>query len=176
MYKQINSRNISIRADSLCIFRKCSKKISNIWDEIQFFTAFTGALLQKTVHMYVCMQLDPIPMRTNCIGGHSVRYTRSAISDWAWYRNVRYRTEERRVRHNIEYRNKLLSDIRYPTFIIPRSAVVSYQTIVRKVVGLKPGRKIMRHIFLLGSLGNDLSILDIGISDIDLVRYRNERI
>ncbi len=28
-------------------------------------------------------------------------------------------------------------------------------------------------INLLRSIGNDLSILDIGISDIDLVRYRN---
>ncbi len=28
------------------------------------------------------------------IGGHSLRYPWSAISDWAWYRNVRYRTEE----------------------------------------------------------------------------------
>jgi hypothetical protein len=49
------------------------------------------------------------------IGGHSVRYPWSAISDWAWYRNVRYRTEVRRVWHHIGYRNKLLSDIRYPT-------------------------------------------------------------
>ncbi len=32
------------------------------------------------------------------IGGYSVRYPWSAISDWAWYRNVRYRTEEHRVR------------------------------------------------------------------------------
>ncbi len=29
-------------------------------------------------------------------------------------------------------------------------------------------------VILLGLFGNDLSILDIGISDIDLVRYRNE--
>ncbi len=27
------------------------------------------------------------------IGGHLVRYPWSAISDWAWYRNFRYRTE-----------------------------------------------------------------------------------
>jgi hypothetical protein len=36
-----------------------------------------------------------------------------------------------------------------------------------KTVGLKTVRKIMCHIILLGSFGNDLSILDIGLSDID---------
>jgi hypothetical protein len=34
-------------------------------------------------------------------------------------------------------------------------------------------RKMMCQINLLGSLGNDWSILDIGISNIDLVPYRN---
>ncbi len=71
------------------------------------------------------------------IGGHSVRYPWSAISDWAWYRNVRYRTEERRVRHYIGYQNKLLSDIRYPTFtfVNPCSAVESCRIFVMKVMG-----------------------------------------
>ncbi len=91
------------------------------------------------------------------IGGHSVRYPWSAVSDWAWYRNVRYRTEERRVRHYIRYWNELLSDIRYPTstFVNPRSVVVSCQIIVMKVVRSKLGRKMKCQINLLGSLGND---------------------
>jgi hypothetical protein len=53
-----------------------------------------------------------------------------------------------------------------------------------KTAGSKPVRKFMSHGILLGSFGNDLSLLDIGISDIDLIqhrngswcRYRNERI
>ncbi len=49
------------------------------------------------------------------IGGHLLRNLWSAISDWAWYRNFRYRTEESRVRHLIGYRNKLLSEILYLT-------------------------------------------------------------
>ncbi len=52
---------------------------------------------------------------TMFIGGHLVRYPWSVISDWAGYRNFRYRTEESRVRHYIGYRNKLFSDIQYPT-------------------------------------------------------------
>jgi hypothetical protein len=62
------------------------------------------------------------------IGWHSVRYPWSAILDWAWYRNVRYQTEVRKVRHYVGYRNKLLSDIWYPTSLFenPRSAVVRY--------------------------------------------------
>ncbi len=109
------------------------------------------------------------------IGGHLVLYPWWAISDWAWYRNVWYRTKERRVRHYTGYRNKLLSDIRYPTLTLenPRSAVLSFQILVLKVVGSQAERKIVCKIILLGSLGNDLSILDIGISDTDLVRYRN---
>jgi hypothetical protein len=35
-----------------------------------------------------------------------------------------------------------------------------------KIVSSKPERKIICQINLLGSLGNDLSILDIGISDV----------
>ncbi len=109
------------------------------------------------------------------IGGHSVRYPWSVISDWAWYRNVLYRTEERRVRHYIGFRNKLLFNIRYLTKSVlnHRSAVVSYQIFWMKVVGSKPERKFTSLIILLRSLGNDLSILDIGISNIDLVGHRN---
>ncbi len=66
------------------------------------------------------------------IGGHPVRYPWSAILDWAWYRNVRYRTEKRRVRHYIGYWNEVLSDIRYPTLVNPRGAVVSCQLLVRR--------------------------------------------
>ncbi len=89
--------------------------------------------------------------------------------------NVRYRTEELKVRHYIGYRNKLLSDIRYPTLLYwnPRSAVVSCLVLVKKVVSSKPVRKMICQLNLLGSIGNYFSILDIGISDIDLVRYRN---
>jgi hypothetical protein len=121
-----------------------------------------------------------IPLAVPCtwpvpIGGHSLRYPWSAISDWAWYRKVRYRTEELNVRHYIGYRNKHLSNIRYPIlqFGNPRSAVVSCLPLLMKIVSSKPVRKIMYQFYLLGPIGNDLSILDIGISDIDLVRYRN---
>ncbi len=40
-------------------------------------------------------------------------------------------------------------------------------------MGSKPGRKIIHDGILLGSFGNDSSILDIGISDNDFVSYRN---
>ncbi len=109
------------------------------------------------------------------IGGHSLRYPWSAISDWAWYRNVRYWTEELKVQHYIRYQNKLLSHIRYPTLLLgnPCSAVVSCLILVMKVVSSNSVRKLMCQLNLLVSKGNDLSIMDIGISDIDLVRYRN---
>jgi hypothetical protein len=42
-----------------------------------------------------------------------------------------------------------------------------------KVVSLKPERYIMCQFNVLGSFKNNFSLLDIGISDIDLVRYRN---
>jgi hypothetical protein len=40
-------------------------------------------------------------------------------------------------------------------------------------VSSEPVRKWKCQVNLLGSIGKDLSILDIKISDIDLVRYRN---
>jgi hypothetical protein len=52
------------------------------------------------------------------IGGHLVRYPWSAISDWAWYRNFRYRTE--RVEPDIK------SDIRikfYPILKIRHTCI-----------------------------------------------------
>ncbi len=68
-----------------------------------------------------------------------------------------------------------ISDIRYPTStsVYPRSAVVDCQIHVMKVISSKSERKSISQFNLLGTLGNDSSILDIGISDIDLVRYRN---
>ncbi len=58
-------------------------------------------------------------------------------------------------------------------YLIPCSAVVRCQLLCLKVEGSKPKRKMKCQIILLGSLGNDLSILDIGMYDIDLVRYQN---
>ncbi len=77
----------------------------------------------------------------------------------------------RRVRHYIRYRNKVLSDIQYLTllFVNSCSAVVRHQIDV-VTVGRSQCNII---IILIGSFGNDLSMLDIGISDIDLVQYRN---
>jgi hypothetical protein len=56
------------------------------------------------------------------IDGHLVRYPWSAISDWAWYRNFRYRTE--RVESNIlsNNRNKCVSYIGYPTSLRNRQS------------------------------------------------------
>jgi hypothetical protein len=90
-------------------------------------------------------------------------------------RDQRYQNEELRIPHYIGYWNKLLSDIRYPTstFVNPCSAVVSCQILVMEVVGSKPERQLMGQINLLGSLGNDVPIIDLGISDVDLVWYRN---
>ncbi len=48
--------------------------------------------------------------RDTGIGGHLLRHPWSEISDWAWYQNFRYRTED--IRHYIRYRNKLF--IRHP--------------------------------------------------------------
>jgi hypothetical protein len=42
-----------------------------------------------------------------------------------------------------------------------------------EAVSSKPKRKLTVLKILLGSFGNDLSILDVGISDIELVRYPN---
>ncbi len=99
--------------------------------------------------------------------------TQSDIRDQR-YRNVRYQTEERRVRHYIGYWNKLLCDIRYPTstFVYPGSAVVVCQV---RLEGpeFETRAEMISQFNLQGSLGNNPSILDIGISDIDLVRYRN---
>ncbi len=99
-------------------------------------------------------------LQDSIIGGHSVRYPWSAISDWAWYRNVRYLTEVRRVRYYIRYRNKLLSDIRYPTsiFVNPRSAVVWCLNIDIQTVGSIQESWIIIDRIFLGSIGNDLSI------------------
>ncbi len=55
-----------------------------------------------------------------------------------------------------------------------RSAVVrSYEHNIKAVSSISV-RKYMFSSIFLRSLWNDLSILYIGISDIDLVRYRNE--
>ncbi len=51
--------------------------------------------------------------------------------------------------------------------------MVSCQILVLKVVGSKPAGNIMCLAKLLWSVGNNWSILDIGISNIDLVRYWN---
>jgi hypothetical protein len=122
---------------------------------------------------------------TVTIGGHSVRYPWSAISDWAWYRNVRYRSEERRVRHYVGYRNKLLSDFWHPTSKCanPRSAVVRRQILDMKSVGLKPVWKIVfiwdwfvnfryRNIRYWFSPISEWKLMSIS----ELFRCRNERI
>ncbi len=98
----------------------------------------------------------------------------SLISDWAWYRNVRYRTEVRIVRHYIGYLKKVMSDIRYPTlmFVNSRSAVVRQQILDMTLVRNQWHTNIINRISI-ESFGNNLSILDIGISDIDLVQYQN---
>ncbi len=130
----------------------------------------------------------PWIVKLTVIGGHSVRYPWSAISDWAWYRNVRYRTEEHRVRHYIGYRNNLFSDIRYPTsmFVNLYSEVVSCLVLFMKVVGSKPKRTIMGQNNLLEMIINfryrnirywfspisEWKLMSIS----ELFRYRNERI
>jgi hypothetical protein len=53
------------------------------------------------------------------------------------------------------------------------SAVVRRQISDRKVVGSKLVNLKYRYRIIRGSFVNDLSILDIGISYINLVRYRN---
>jgi hypothetical protein len=53
-----------------------------------------------------------------------------------------------------------------------------------RAVGSKPERELTSHKTLLGSVGNDLSMIDIGISDTELklmsiselFRYRKKRI
>jgi hypothetical protein len=42
---------LGIRTDSFCEFGECTQVISNIRNEIIFFAAFKGILLQKTVGM-----------------------------------------------------------------------------------------------------------------------------
>jgi hypothetical protein len=86
--------------------------------------------------------------------GYAKVGTQSDIRDQR-YRNVRYGTEVRRVRHYIGNRNKLLSDISYPTptFVNHRSAVLRHQILAIKVVSSKPvGENIIARN-LVGSFG-----------------------
>jgi hypothetical protein len=117
-------------------------------------------------------------MKIFVIGGHLLRYPWSAISDWAWYRNFRYRTEESRIRHYIGYRNKLLSDIRYLT-----SKNSSISTVAEKtsVLGSNPADVI--NICWISDIGM-VSDVDIGTLPIsewqysvrhNFFRYRNNR-
>ncbi len=54
------------------------------------------------------------------IGGHLLRYPWSAISDWAWYRNFRYRTEESEsdIISDIGINFYPISDIRHPNILM----------------------------------------------------------
>ncbi len=90
------------------------------------------------------------------IGGHLLRYPWSAISDWAWYRNFRYQTQESGVRHYIGYRNKLFSNIRYPTSKNSQISTVAEKT---SVLGSNPADVI--NIFWTSDIGMD-SDVDIG--------------
>jgi hypothetical protein len=85
--------------------------------------------------------------------------------------DIRIKSSESDIISDIEINFCLISDIRYPTstFVNPCSAVVSCQILVIEVVGSPPERQMMGQINLLGSLENDVPIMDNGISDIDLV-------
>ncbi len=116
------------------------------------------------------------------IGGHLLRYPWSATSDWAWYWNFRYQTEDSGVRHYIRYWNKLLSDIRHPHNYRPaqwlRGKVLAYEN---KVLGSNPG--VVKNIFWISDIGmdSDVNIGTLPISEWQfLVRhiffqYRNNR-
>ncbi len=65
-------------------------------------------------HYKFTLMLEMSATHSNkAIGRHLLRYPWSAISDWAWNRNLQYQTEESGVRHYIGYRNKLLSYIQH---------------------------------------------------------------
>ncbi len=110
------------------------------------------------------------------IGGHLLRYAWSAISDWAWYWNFRYRTEKSGVRHYIGYRKKLLSDIQHPK--IHKSA----QWLRKQVSWVQTPADVI-NIFWMSDIGMD-SDVDIGTLPISewqfsvrhiFFRYRNNR-
>jgi hypothetical protein len=95
-------------------------------------------------------------MYTVIIGGHLLRYPWSAILDWAWYRNFQYQTEESGVWHYIGYRNKRLSDIRYPT---SNNSYIS--TVAKKISVLGSNPADVINIFWILDIGMD-SDVDIG--------------
>ncbi len=106
------------------------------------------------------------------IGGHLLRYPWSAISDWAWYRNFRYRTEESGVRHYIGYRNKLLSDIRHPKIHKSAQWLRKQVSLVRILlmwlifIGYRNGLGCRYH--RNDSYQSDIFSSDIGITDVDI--------
>jgi hypothetical protein len=57
-------RILSIHTDLFRIFSECTYIISNIWNEIIFFTAFKETLLYF-IKQFVSVQLDPRPTRNN---------------------------------------------------------------------------------------------------------------
>jgi hypothetical protein len=98
------------------------------------------------------------------IGGHLVRYPWSAISDWAWYRNYRYRTERAE--------SDIISDIgwsfiRYPISDIPlttdsHSSLKLYPSLTKLRVA---GSNLQGEMFFF--------IFNVGYRNELLCRYRN---
>ncbi len=103
------------------------------------------------------------------IGGHLVRYPWSAISDWAWYRDFRCRTERAKSDIISDF-EKILSDNQYPTFSLTDSH--SSLELLRSLISLKDvGSNLRLEIFF---------VLQCRISEWTLMsisehfRYRND--
>jgi hypothetical protein len=76
---------------------------------LKSYVSFKWKITETLFRRNICHQKDNF-IRFLFIGGQSVRYPWWMISNWAWYQ-----TKESVVRHNFEYRIKLLPDIHYPT-------------------------------------------------------------
>ncbi len=75
---------------------------------------YVGYLVLTRIYWYAFPCTCKLQQGPPTIGGHLVRYPWSAISDWAWYRNFRYRTEraESDILSDIGINFYLISDIR----------------------------------------------------------------
>jgi hypothetical protein len=101
----------------------------------------------------------------SCIGGHLVRYLWSAISDWAWYRNFRYRTEraESDIISDIGIKFYPISDIRHPYH---SSSVLKPSLTVTRVAG----SNLQGEMFFFQCRISELTLMSIS----EHFRYRND--
>ncbi len=116
------------------------------------------------------------------IGGHLVRYPWSAISDWAWYQNFRYRTErvESDIISDIGIKFYPISDILFYTNNHSSSVLLRSHTKQRVLVSNLLGEKNFSSMSDI-RMSSDVDIGTVPISEWHFsvrhicLRYRNNR-